>query len=55
MPRKPKPFTVRMIKIIISTSEGRSVSTVKAPCATRAMLTAAQNAVGAMFVIDGDK
>jgi hypothetical protein len=47
--RKPRPFTVRMIKIVISTSEGRTESRIKAPHATKAMLDAANKAVLAMF------
>jgi len=55
MARKLKPFTVRMIKIIISTSDGRSEARIKAPHATKAMFYAAQKAIAAMFVVEPSK
>lgn len=51
---KKKEPVVKMIKIIVSTSDGRSESTIKSPHATRAMVEAAYRAVRAMSAMSGD-
>lgn len=43
-----KPVVIRMIKIIVTTSEGRVTSTIKAPHATEKMKKAAYRAIAVM-------
>jgi hypothetical protein len=49
---KKRQPVVRMIKIIVSTSEGRTESTIKAPDATAKMADAAYRAVRVMCGVD---
>lgn len=50
--RERKEEVVKMIKIIITTNQSRSESTIKFPNATRRMAEAARRAVYAMMVSD---